>query len=661
MARSRLRWLRTVLLILFLASAAGIVYLLGFSGEDDAASQVPTVNDVDLEAVQDPTSTEADTDVDAYTVRSTGVRQAINQDGKRLVEIASAEQTVGKDGSLTMVDVTLGLNRDEGRYDIKSDRGLFEEKKGQATLRGNVVVEGPQPFKLWADWLDLINQFNVIVASDGSRFELGNTARGTTTELRVDLLNRAMLMNKGVELSSLPGSQTPFQLDAEVIRFHDERRRIRAEGGVELTQGLNELEALRVSVYLDEFTDRVKFIRGLWDVTGTFTVPDAASTTDGGPGELDAVPSSPVPVSEVALASATAELLSPATVIDYEAMSLALRLDEEGRTRNAELQGTRQLPVLLRTHPVEGSIRSIRAGQLKAEFKAGAIDTAVGVRGMRIEEHALLDADGEPTGEPMRSARAETGTTTFDDTGSVVMFELVGDVEIKDPRATATAARAKMMVLQEMVELVGEPLVQLTSVEGVLRAPSATVNQRLGLLETSGGTRARLDNTRTTGASIALGAAASEDPVYVESAESLFRQEDGGFLFRGGVRAWQGKNLLLCDQLRGERNGGDLSAIGSVRTVWFPERERSGNGVGNTDDPNDGPVEVKAGYMQYLEAEGKLKYEQGRERSAGCGPDAVRDAGAHPRRRTRGGIDVVRWRQGASLAGGRRDWPQHSR
>ncbi len=649
MARSGVRWFRAVLLTLFLVSAGGIVYLLGFSG-DGGAGQIPSSNDIAAsEPVADAGSTDDEAaagldEDDTVAVRSTGHRQTVTQGGRVLLELVAAVATVDKDGSLAMIDVEIGLPRPEGRYDVKSNSGTFRKERQEAVLRGDVVVVGPQPFKLWTDWLDLINQGNVLIAADGSRFELGKTARGTATKLRVDLLHQAMLMNKGVSIASLPGSETPFSLDAEVIKFQDDSRLIRADGGVQLVQGANSLEARTVSVFLDEFTDRVTSIRGIWQVKGSFK---AAGSLDGGvfgsgtpgsgtlgSGTLDSgalgstvgEPATPLRGANPDGAVIDAEAVEPATVVDYEATSLRIRLDERGQARDAELRGTPRMPVLMWTRPTEGLSRTIRAGRLIADFKDGAIETVTGVSGILIEERSSSSADALETDLPLRSASARVGTTTFDDAGQVVMVNLEREVEIKDARFSATAARVKMLVLQEIVELFGEPLVQLTSAEGVLRAPLAKFNQRLGLLETSGGTRARLDDSQTGAAVVALGGGgATDDPVYVEAEESLFRQDDGGFLFRGGVRAWQGKNLLICDQLRGERNGADLSAIGSVRTVWFPEAkvQRTDGGAGQgvndptSNDPtsnnpraNDGPVEVRAGYMEYLRDGGQLKYEQ---------------------------------------------------
>lgn len=91
----------------------------------------------------------------------------------------------------------------------------------------------------------------------------------------------------------------------------------------------------------------------------------------------------------------------------------------------------------------------------------------------------------------------------------------------------------------------------------------------------------------------------SDQPVQVESREATFTDRPRGFVFRDSVRAWQGKNLLLGAQLRGDEEEGRLSAAGKVKTVWIAERE------GAT------PVEVTSETLSYDDGSRQLVYSGG--------------------------------------------------
>jgi lipopolysaccharide export system protein LptA len=78
------------------------------------------------------------------------------------------------------------------------------------------------------------------------------------------------------------------------------------------------------------------------------------------------------------------------------------------------------------------------------------------------------------------------------------------------------------------------------------------------------------------------------------------------------VRAWQGPNLLLTEELRADQVGANpataaqrLTANGSVRTVWVPEERAPRPGA----PPTGGPLEVTARTLRYDKASEELVYE----------------------------------------------------
>ena len=88
----------------------------------------------------------------------------------------------------------------------------------------------------------------------------------------------------------------------------------------------------------------------------------------------------------------------------------------------------------------------------------------------------------------------------------------------------------------------------------------------------------------------------------VESREALWTDTPPTFSFRGAVRAWQGQNLLLADQVRGDQSGKEMAASGGVRTVWRPA------GASATGD--EAPVAVDAERMTFRQGSHELVYHE---------------------------------------------------
>jgi lipopolysaccharide export system protein LptA len=148
--------------------------------------------------------------------------------------------------------------------------------------------------------------------------------------------------------------------------------------------------------------------------------------------------------------------------------------------------------------------------------------------------------------------------------------------------------------------------VKVTSNSGKLEAPHVTYSSATGLLHAVDGVRAELAE-KTTGVSGPLGVGGTTEPVRVEANEAFLRGEPESFLFRGTVRAWQGNNLLLAEQLRGE-GGERMSASGEVKTIWRPRPSSGEAGEGREADPE--PVEITSQHMSYARSDGVLLYNE---------------------------------------------------
>lgn len=196
-------------------------------------------------------------------------------------------------------------------------------------------------------------------------------------------------------------------------------------------------------------------------------------------------------------------------------------------------------------------------------------------------------ADGSP-GE-LAIAGGEEGVMLTD--GSDGSFEARGD------RATFDLAADKG-------ELTGEPTVTVTTERGRLEAPRILYTRASGIVQGSGGVRARLIETEASALdgtplgrdAAAAGNGGANEPIRIEAEEGFFRDEPRSFLFRGAVRAWRGTSLLVADELRGDDADGRLTATGSVRTLWTPADD-------DREEREQGPLEVTADRLVHTQSD----------------------------------------------------------
>ncbi|HEY4587611.1 MAG TPA: LptA/OstA family protein, partial [Thermoanaerobaculia bacterium] len=85
-------------------------------------------------------------------------------------------------------------------------------------------------------------------------------------------------------------------------------------------------------------------------------------------------------------------------------------------------------------------------------------------------------------------------------------------------------------------------------------------------------------------------------------------------IFRGDVRAWQGDNLLLAPELRGDKAADQLTATGGVKTLYYPTQEQSqkastgGPGAKPAPAAKPTPIQASASELQYTQKSGVLIY-----------------------------------------------------
>ncbi|HEX2163794.1 MAG TPA: LptA/OstA family protein, partial [Thermoanaerobaculia bacterium] len=547
-AKNPFRRYRLLLLAAFVLVAGAVagLYLFGRAGRPEPAA-------VDR---SDGLAPEGE-----ITLVGEGFEFTHSEGARRVFKIRGESVRADREGTVFLDGVGLTLYDESGApYEVASRAASFNRETREARLQGDVVLSGPGPTRIESAGVELRQRGEVLVSTAPIAFRYQDL-QGRADRLRIVRPEQVYVLAGDVRVESRPGIEPAASLVARQLVFERPRHQVRAEGEVEIVRGGDRLRAHRVAAYLDERDETMIYVRARGEVSGR-------SATAGGGGR---------PVS-------------------FAAQSLSLLRDQAGLPQSGELEGARRDPVRIDAPTPEGTVQRLTAGFATVAFRDGELATAEAFNGPRLVEIARA---GRPVLRDLSGRRMEA---TFGAGGRLQAVRADERVRYRDERLRAEAAHARFEIASGKGRLTGDP-VHLTTDRGELFTPSADYDQGSGLVEAHEGVRALIERASELG----LGGtpfAEGEGPVRVESREGFFREEPRGVLFRGEVRAWQGQNLLLADELRAEQPGGGerLTATGSVRSVWVPAA-RPG------DDAAAGPLEVTARTLRYLEADEELIYE----------------------------------------------------
>jgi lipopolysaccharide export system protein LptA len=590
-ARRRVTQIRRALLAFLILSVVGISSLLWFGRMRQVEGSQPTTalaSDLDEGQILSSEGYEITVETaDQVLYRLKAERHVADQEGVSILEGVDMEMPRRRSGA----------DGGSGGYRIAGNKAQVNVETKQVLIEGDVRVEGANGIALFSDWLELREGGNVLVSSKGTRFRQGEELIGRSRNFWLHLDEERLVLSGGVLITSTESAAVPMKLKAKSVRFHQKDRVIRAEGKVVLEHGDNHLEANRITLRMDEETNSLRQVRAVQQVNGSFSTRQE-------------------------------ERITPHRV-RIEGWGLKALFDEvHQEPLLVELEGRRSRRALLVAIDDLGAERKLEAQKITAGFRNGTLATTQATGGVLLEER---EAEGSRPGADApttRTATAAFAKATFDGEGAIVRLDLNRDVRIQQGGMTATGDAGVMSFLVGRSILRGTP-VEVTTAQGRVRAPNVDFAQNTGLLHATGGVRTQLEKGSGAGLG-ALPMTTSDEPIRVDSTEALLVGSEGEqFTFKGDVRAWQGKNLILADQLRGEQKSGTMTASGSVKTVWFSETTDSdapdqpapqpavAEGVvdsGTKSEENvftiDGsePIEVTADLMRYNEADGQLLY-----------------------------------------------------
>jgi lipopolysaccharide transport protein LptA/LPS export ABC transporter protein LptC len=483
-------------------------------------------------------------------------------------------------GIVYLDGVGLTIYDQEGRpYHVESRRATFRRDTNEGQLQGEVFLKGPEGLELRTARLDLRKKGRLIVApKEPVEIRYAGKYIVHSAKLQVDIQQELYVLAGGVKVETLPGAETPGSLTSQRLIYERKKRWLRVEGSSDLRRGADRLSSGRLAAKLSDDEGSLKFVRALQGVSGQTHGTLAALGAPKGSGQ--------------------------AAVTNFSGRDLAVVLQPEGNeVRRVELEAVKKGKAIIESTG-GGLTRTMRAWRFEGVLANGVMNAAEAFGGVEIHEVVRGPQGGT------RQAESQKATADFRPDGQLASADLIGDVVYRDAEVTATGNRGTLDLEAGRGDFVGAP-VDIVSAKGRVKAPRVVYNTDQKIIQARGGVRAVLEKASETALSgTPLG---GDGPVTVESQEAFWRQAPtSSFLFRGDVRAWRGKNLLLAPELRGDKDENTLTATGGVKTRWIPDssppKAGSRPAARAPGKPNQAPIEVAANEMVYKDGTGQLTY-----------------------------------------------------
>lgn len=568
-ARSPYFWLRQALLVLGMATVAGVLLLL-------AAYRFGR-SDTDEEG-EARTGATGD-----HVFTGQGFDFTQSSAGTPVFRIRAAASQQDRDGTSYLTTVDLDIYGEDGRtYTIRSDRARFHEGSHEARLEGNVVLAGWDRLELQARALELRQQGQVLTSTGAVEFRYPPEFVGRASQLQVDRRSDTIILSGGVHLHSAEGAAQPMRLDCQRLIYQRDAGVLRAVGDVALQGEGQSLAAHFLTILLAEDGRTAESMRARWNVSGRATVPDELGGT---------------------------------TEIEYRGQFLDVQPDNAPGSRRLKLDGEGEAVTLTLTD-LTGLRRVFTGLYLIGQARN---DRLIQIEGVG-EPLTLSESLALPEPFPLRQLCAERVTARFLPDGGVSRVQLENRVEMNDRELSLAGGESAALNVENGTFRILGPEVLLSSRRGEVTAEQFVWTRENGVIRAISGVRAVLAE-RSVRALRGTPLGQGSGPVQVEADEAYWTAEPPTFTFEGRVRAWRGQSLLLAEQLRGDEREEKLSAAGGVRTVWMPAA--MGGAAASLE-----PIEVSAERVSYLEEGPKLIYDEKVEmrqgpRTLNCGQLSV--------------------------------------
>jgi lipopolysaccharide transport protein LptA/LPS export ABC transporter protein LptC len=499
-----------------------------------------------------------------------GFDYALTEGGKKLFHIRAKRILSEGEDEYVLEEVEIDITRDDGGiYQIEGGRAEVNLTTNRAKLDGGVRFYGPRGLEMSTDGLEVRHQGTLMVSDGPVEFGFLGRFTGRADRLRANARKNNFVLAGEVTIDTFPGDEVPMSVRSLRLVYDRDIKLLRLEGNVELQRAGSVIRARRLALKLAEDENTLAFARAYWEVEGRMV----QETSDGVPRAVEL---------------AGNEL----SILFVEGTEQILK---------AELEGDGTSLAMLTFDDGLGLRQKIQSDYLLADFDQGNPRLTQAFDRVQIDEYIALAP--EPV---LRRICADSAEASLLASGEIDEVRLLGDVEVQDGESHAHGDRVRAdFAADGEVELVGD-LARVWSPQGRLEAPRIIHNRAKGEIHAGEPVSALVVGV---GRLSPTGIESSSEPIRVQGREAIWSEADATVLFRDDVRAWQGENFMVADELLGDTTASTLTATGAVRTTWHPEPDQE-----VSEDVNNlpaEPLEVDAPKLVYDQKEGVLTYSGG--------------------------------------------------
>ncbi len=449
---------------------------------------------------------------------------------------------------------------------VVSDRGSIDLDSKSATLEGSVRARSADGVELTGESFEVIRDGKQLVSRSPVEFSKSGEFRGSAESLHYSIKKERLTLEGDVVVQSEPADDPEAgTLRCQKLVYDRLEGTLRLEGDVRIERGLEFLEAARLSMTMDGEQNGLRFVRAEGGVKGRY-LPEPSSA-------------------------------DPASRIDFRGKMLYALFEEGTRqAQQAELRGRARQNAVLDMVDESGISRVVTAPILTADFTNGEV-AMVDAR----EPVVLAERHSFAPGRLLRRVCAQVAHATFDDLGELETLTLSGNVDYQAPELQAQGDTIVAQGRHGDITIAGEPALVVTD-RGDFRAPLINY-AHAGRVVASDGVRAEFSE----GDGYTLMGGESDEPIRVTADQAIWEESPEKVVFTGSVRAWQGDDYLLANEMVGEPDLDRLTATDNVKTVL--KRESAGLTSSEEESAAGEPIEITAKKLIYEQPRRVITYE----------------------------------------------------
>lgn len=478
--------------------------------------------------------------------------------GDRVISRIRAGKTAGFDsGWYTLDNVELEIYRKNGGvYTLTAPSAEFNAESKEARAEGGVIVTS-------ADGLDLRTE---AIVFDGRRLTnrvpvrfTMNRWSGTARGADLDVENETLELNEGVDVSFAGEGAEPIDMTSRTAVFDRSTGAAVFEEAVKLVRTGDTFESHKVRAFVDQSREKLIGIDG----SGGVVVNIAPGSELGPAGRQDLRGRKKITASFFA------------GKFDGSGQMKAVELFRNGEPVQVEL--------------LDAVSRTISADAARLALSGGGAESLEFFGNVALSER----------GELRRRMKGQRLVVTIDQrTGDATSAVFDGNIQYSDVSNKATAERVFYDLREDTVRFSAVPESAPTISSGPQRisADEIIVEPKGRVLRARGRVITRILSESGSAVRDTVLFPQDEGAIFVNSNALVIRELDGFAAFSGGVRAWQGSNTLLAEELQVGSAGQTINASGNVRTVLY-----------NTTEPEGEPVKSRSDRLEARRDEQKIE------------------------------------------------------